>query len=229
MNRNAAKQKTESAKGSDQNGNSLPADHNRGLQGRVARVHQSPTRSPRNLARHAVRGESVKQRVGKPVTQPVNKSSWVTQQKVNGMVIKLPNKNKATLTPEGLYPATIKASSVKNKKGTEVPGSVIVEFALNGRTESLLKEYPHSLEEGSPLLQDTYTVLGRCLAPEEVSDGFDPGRVEGSRVPGGGRTSGWRQRLLHAVCECRHGCGANAHALNQTKSLPSGHSGRQGT
>lgn len=90
------------------------------------------------------------------------------------MKIQLQNKNKATLTPEGLYPATIKAISTKHKKGTEVPVSVIVEFALGGRTESLLKEYPHSLEEGSPLLQDTYTVLGRCLAPEEVSDGFDP-------------------------------------------------------
>ena len=137
-------------------------------------VHQSPTHSPRNLARHAVRGELVNQRVGQPVTQPVNISSWATQQKENGMVIKLQNKNKATLTPEGLYPATIKAISVKNKKGTEVPGSVIVEFALNGRTESLLKDYPPSLEEDSPLLKDSLIVLGRCLAPDEVSDGFDP-------------------------------------------------------
>ena len=130
--------------------------------------------SPRIFFRHAVQGDAVSKRVGQPVTQPVVKYGWVTQQKVNGMVIKLQNKNKSTLTPEGLYPATVKAISVKNKRGTEVPVSVIVEFALGGRTESLLKEYPPSLEEGSPLLQDTYTVLGRCLAPEEVSDGFDP-------------------------------------------------------
>ena len=90
------------------------------------------------------------------------------------MKIHLPNKYKATLTPEGLYPATIKAISVKNKKGTEVPVRVIVEFALVERTESLLTDYPPSLEEDSPLLKDRLTVLGRCLAPEEVSDGFDP-------------------------------------------------------
>ena len=130
--------------------------------------------SPRTLLRHAIQGDAVSKRVGKPVTQPVVKCGWVTQQKVNGMVIKLQNKNKPTLTPEGLYPATIKAISVKNKKGTEVPVSVIVEFALNGRTESLLKDYPPSLEEDSPLLKDSLIVLGRCLAPDEVSDGFDP-------------------------------------------------------
>ncbi len=90
------------------------------------------------------------------------------------MKIQLQNKNKPTLTPEGLYPATIKAISTKHKKGTDVPVSVTVEFALFGRTNSLLKDYPPSLEEDSALLKDGLTVLGRCLTPEEVSDGFDP-------------------------------------------------------
>ena len=108
------------------------------------------------------------------MTQPVNKSGWVTRSNIRTMKIQLQNKNKATLTPTELYPATIKAISEKNKRGTEVPVSVIVEFALVERTESLLKDYPPSLEEDSPLLKDSLIVLGRCLAPEEVSDGFDP-------------------------------------------------------
>ena len=89
------------------------------------------------------------------------------------MIIKLQNHNKSTLTPEGIYPATVKAISAKHKKGTEVPVSVTVEFALNGRTESVLKEYPPGMDEKSLLLKDSLTVLGRGVTPEEVSDGFN--------------------------------------------------------
>ena len=129
--------------------------------------------SPRIFFRRAVQGDAVSQRVGLD-RDPFSYIYGGVTVGISVMKIQLQNKSKPTLTPEGLYPATIKAISVKNKKGTEVPGSVIVEFALNGRTESLLKDYPPSLEEDSPLLKDSLIVLGRCLAPDEVSDGFDP-------------------------------------------------------
>ncbi|GDY21887.1 hypothetical protein LBMAG56_32340 [Verrucomicrobiota bacterium] len=64
MNRKAAKQKTESAKASDQNGNILPADHTSGLQGGAARGSSiSYTLTPEPI-RHAILGDAVSKRVG---------------------------------------------------------------------------------------------------------------------------------------------------------------------
>lgn len=86
---------------------------------------------------------------------------------------------KAVLTPEGTYTAVVKTATFQpQKEGTEGPGTVVLEFTLNGLNQHVTRVYPAKLDGRSPLLRD-YKSINRGLSPKEDQEGFDTVVLEG--------------------------------------------------
>ena len=85
---------------------------------------------------------------------------------------------RTSLIAEGTYPATLK--SIKGLP-EEKPRKVEFGFKTDNHEDIVTKELPLSFDEGTPLRNDTETLLGHELKASEAQAGFNPSTLNNKR------------------------------------------------
>ena len=80
---------------------------------------------------------------------------------------------------EGTYDATV--GSITPKPNETEPTKIISGFNIEGYDKEVMKETPASFVAGSPLREDTETIIRRKLTEEEEKKGFELNTLVGMK------------------------------------------------